>query len=392
MHKLLSKIFQSGKNRVQFVLAGGGFLIGMLLLLISLQLYLQIQAFLYERGQYAEYIILSKKVNMRNTLFMSRATFSPKEIKQLRAQPFVDQVGVFLSNQYEVTAYARGAVPFMSELFFEAVPDSLLDVQPEEWGWEEGDDFLPVILSKDMLNLYNFGYALGKGLPQLSPSSMGMLEIQVRVSGPGGRRNFKSRIVGFSERISSILVPRSFMLWANQNIGTGEQQNTSRLIIKVSNPQDPTLAQYLEQKNYQVNQDRLNASRAGAVIQIAMSIIGTIGLFFMILSLIIFSSNFRIILAEAKEEIRLLTQLGYTLSTLARFLIGYFSIFLALLLVLSLFGLYFGVGYLQDFMQERGFSTQTGIYPTVWVVALVFTGLTWLTNTLAVVSLIKKYT
>lgn len=53
-------------------------------------------------------------------------------------------------------------------LFFESVPDRFLDVRSDEWGFEEGSEFVPIILPRNYLNLYNFGFASTRGLPQVS--------------------------------------------------------------------------------------------------------------------------------------------------------------------------------------------------------------------------------
>ena len=391
MQKILRKIFRSRRGNAQFLFAGFGFLIGLLLMLISVQLYIQVQNFLKTKSKYSEYLILSKKINMSNTFLLSRATFRERDIKSLEKQPFIDQVGRFTSNQYQVVAKSRGAVPFFTELFFESVPDNMVDVKPSNWTWEEDSDFLPVILSQDMLNLYNFGYALGKGLPQLSPGMMGMVNINVHIIGPQGRRTFKAKVVGFSERIPSILVPENFMDWANANIGANEKNPPSRLIIKVNNPSDPALAEYLKKKNYQINEDRLNASKAGSVIQIAMSIIGLIGLFFIVLAFVVFSMNFRVMLAEARQEISLLIQLGYTPKHITRFLIVHFSTFILILLFVTSILLYFAVARIQEFLLDNGLNIATGIHPAVWLIAVLFTGLTLLMNLFSVFRSIKKY-
>lgn len=391
MQKILRKIFQSRRGNGQFLFAGLGFLVGLLLMLVSIQLYIQVQSFLRARGSYSEYLILSKKISLGNTLFLSRATFRESEIKDLEAQPFTETVGRFISNQYQVVAKSTGTVPFFTELFFESIPDDLLDVKPDAWGWKEDSDFLPVILSQDMLNLYNFGYALGKGLPQLSPGMMSVVNIKVQVIGIQGRRTFDAKVVGFSERIPSVLVPESFMLWANKNIGSSEEVPPSRIMLKVNNPADPAVAEYLNKKNFQINEDRLNASRAGSVIQIAMTIIGFIGLFFILLAFVVFSMNFRVMLAEAKQEISLLIQLGYTPHHITRFLIIHFSTFMAILLLITSVLLYYAVSYIEKFLLDNGISITTGIHPLVWLIAGIFAGLTLIINLFSVFRLIKKY-
>ncbi|MEO1652652.1 MAG: hypothetical protein AAFU64_03820 [Bacteroidota bacterium] len=277
MHRILRKIFQSRQTRGQFFFAGFGFLVGIFMLCMALQMYLSIQDFLQSRNKFSEYLMISKKIKLANTLTLSRPDFSPRELANLQKQEFCEQAAPFISNSFAVKAFAQGTIPLRTDLFFEAIDDQMLDIRPTEWRWSPEDDFLPIIISQDMINLYNFGYALGKGLPQIPGSMTKSLKLKVIISGPKGRRVFESRIVGLTERIPSILVPKTFMDWANQNIGSQKSQKPSRILMKVNNPADPKLASYLKRRNYQINQDRLNSSRAGALIQTAFSVIGLLG-------------------------------------------------------------------------------------------------------------------
>lgn len=52
---------------------------------------------------------------------------------------------------------------------------------------------------------------------------MGMMTLDVRLSGRGRTERMKGRIVGFSNRLNTILVPQAFMEWANATLGDGGQ-------------------------------------------------------------------------------------------------------------------------------------------------------------------------
>ncbi len=373
MNSTLHKIFRSKQTRGQFLFAGVGFLLGLLMLLLSTQLYIQVNRLFNPETNFPDFIIVSKKVSAANTFFMARAEFTPEQLEDLSKQTFVKQIGLFKANQFAAWSYGNEVIPIKTELFFESVPDEMLGEIPRKWGWEEGDDFVPVVMSQDFLNLYNFGYALAKGLPQISKSTVMLAPaLRVKIYGPQGRIYVNMKIVGFNERIPSMLVPESFMDWANQNIGAAREENPARVIMQVTNPAAPDLLEYIEAEGLQVNKDKLQASKAGGMVKVAMTVIGIIGVFFVLLSLVIFTMNFKVVLAEAKDEIRLLLQLGYTTQMLGKYLITNFVKFISGVALLTSGLLALALWQVQTFFVESGLELEGGIEPAVIVVGLIF--------------------
>lgn len=387
----MTNILWGKQSKWQFALAGIGFLLGLLILLVSLQLYLDVQRVLDEKARgSADYLILNKDISFANTLGFATSTFPDKEIDSLRKQPFVKRLGKFTTSQFQATIETSQTIPFYTQLFFESVPDAFLDEIPDRWRWNEASEQLPVIVSQDFLNLYNFGYALSQGLPQLSQGMLKLVPLTVTITGPKGQRTYQGRIVGFSNRIASVLVPDSFMQWANQHIGPGQDKQPSRLIVQVNDSSNPAIADYLTRLNYQTNNDKLKASQTGRIVQVVMSLIGLVGIFFIVLSFLIFTSNFRVIIAEAKEEIALLLQLGYRVGTISRHLLGYFVVFLALVLVMVLILLQLAVSRTQAFVQSQGIDLSGGVSPTVIFTGVGFITLCLVVNALSVRRLLRR--
>ena len=376
MHQILSKIFRARHQSLQGALAAGGLLVGLLMLLLATQLYLQINRIFYSKDNFSDYLIVSKKIALTNTLFMARADFSEEEITDLKSQSFVKEVAFFKSNQYAAWLYGSESIPIQTELFFEALPDQMLGEVPNDWRWQEGDDQVPIIVSQEFLNLYNFGYALAKGLPQISKSALKLApSFNVRIYGAQGSKIFKMRVIDLNERVPSILVPESFMDWANKNIGANRAEPPARLMLHVNNPSDPALQSYMEQKDWQVNQERLKASRAGGILQVLMSVLGLIGLLFISLSVAMFVMQFRVLIAESKEEIRLLLQLGYTPTMISRYLLGRFAALLGVIAVLAAALTGVSIFFLGSFLEESGLESSLWPEPLVIVLGLAFMAL-----------------
>ena len=264
-----------------------------------------------------DYLVVNKKVSSANTVGGDAAVFSEDEIADLSSQPWVREVGRFRSVDYRVTAsVVAGGRGMSTYMFFESIPSRFIDVAGSRWGYRPGSAEVPVIISKDYLTLYNFGFASSAGLPQLSESLMGGMPLRLRISSDDGSRSgeFSGRIVGFSNRLNTILVPQEFMEWSNKEFGGGNQEpGTSRLIVDVSSPGDVAIAPYLESRGMEVAGDK-RASQASFLLNVATGVILGVGIVITILSFFILMLSVSILMERNREKIHTLLMLGYPLS------------------------------------------------------------------------------
>ena len=66
---------------------------------------------------------------------------------------------------------------------------------------------VPIILPRSYLAIYNFGFAQSQSLPKLSEGVVGMIELGIVLRGDGREERLKGRVIGFSSRLNTILVP-----------------------------------------------------------------------------------------------------------------------------------------------------------------------------------------
>lgn len=357
MNILLWKILLSKQGKWQLVIAGIGFSIGLFILLLSVQLYRDLQHVLAEqqsKEDQSSYLIINKQVSLLNTFDKSVSGFSAREIDTIKAQQFITSVGEFHTNQFRILADLTVQIGFSTDLFFEAIPDNFIDKKPEEFKWEEEKNFIPVIVSTEFLNLYNFGYSMTQSLPQLPPDAIKMIPFSVTVSGNGKSKKLAARVVAFSERIPSVLVPWDFMNWANKEFGSGEKP-PSRIMMEVKDPGDQRLKKFLDDKKYVANAEQMRFQKAGSILKTIVTITAGTGLLFVVLSLVIFVLNFQLILSRAKQEVDILLNLGYTRYSITRILSLQFAFVLLAVLFISLAGQYFAVGKMHEFFAQNGF-------------------------------------
>jgi hypothetical protein len=326
-YQLLKKIIQTGIGASRLVMAAGGLGIAMILLLIAIQAHTDFDQLLHNErnaNESADFLIINKKITNAMMGQNAKSEFTAGEMADLRKQPFTEAFGFITSNQYKVTAAAPGDLHFYTDMFFESVPDSFIDVKNDEWKWTPADNTIPIILPNDFLNLYNFGFALSQDLPQISQETVKALPMKITISQGMMTQEFTGRIVGFSDRISSFLVPVSFMDWANNKFGTGQAVPPSRVIIKTKDPSNPLLSKYLEDKGYTTNQDKIKYSKTKLIVQTIVSVIGFFGLILLVFALLVFSMFIQLVIASCKKEIQLLVTLGTAPRQLQRYLMRQF--------------------------------------------------------------------
>jgi hypothetical protein len=326
LRKILNKIFTAKLGISRLLLSGSGLIFGLTLVLLALQLYTSLLAVFKPEDTAGDYLTVSKDVGLSNMLFSKKAEFSEKELEDLRNQPFVENAGSFIAGHYKVRA-SSDRLGFSTDLFFESVPDQFIDNKPGAFRWHGGDDLVPIILTDQFIDMYNFGFAGANNMPQVSRSTIGLMPLKITLEGSGGTIGFNAKVVGFSSRISSVLVPEAFMLWANKNIGRTEKENPSRIIIKVNKQHAAEVEKYFEKNDLKVDQEKMRLNKIIGIADIMVSVLVGIGIAFIIFSLVIIVMNFSLLIYQAREEINLLRLMGYKNSDLFGHLFKYFLLF-----------------------------------------------------------------
>ena len=292
-------------------------LLGMLIVLLSLQFYRDVKPIFSEEDGFIrpDYLILSKRISALNTIGLgSVSTFSQKDMDDLKAQPFAKHVGAFTASQYKVACSLgiNGVAQFGTEMFFESVPDAFVDVDLKKWHFAEGDDVVPIILPRTYLAIYNFGFAQSQNLPKVSESIVGMVEMTISMRGGGRHEYIKGRVIGFSTRLNTILVPESFIRWSNARYAPEADTEPSRIILEVSNPADDAIVNYLNEKGYEMEDDKLDAGRMTFFLRLTAGIVMLVGLLISLLSFYILMLSIYLLVEKNTEKMRTLLLIGYS--------------------------------------------------------------------------------
>ena len=264
--RLLWKLLRchlSMAQTVGFTLAG---LVGMAIVLTALQAYRDVLPVFDRPDSFmrGDYLVLSKQVGALQAIGLGSSDFTAEELADLRAQPFVREAGAFTPADYRIKGtVGMGGVELSTYLFFESVPDRFLDVGAENWDYKAGDRDIPIIIPRNYLNLYNYGFARSQGLPQISEGIFRRVSLGIEIAGNGHREQFRGRIVGLSNRLNTILVPDAFIRWSNGRFGSGAAKQPARIIVETDRPVDAAVTDYLARKGYEAEGDRRDDGRRG---------------------------------------------------------------------------------------------------------------------------------
>ena len=288
-------------------------LIGMTIMLCGAQIYYDVKPMVTGESSLIgnDYMIVTRPVERVGG---EAPSFSVDEIEELRNEEFTVNIGLFSSSQYEV----YGSIVFNGRtlstmMFFESVPDEFVDVESQEWQFNPEEEFIPIIIPRNYLNLYNFGFSQTQSLPQITEEMIKRVELNIRISGNGHVDNYTARIVGFSDRLNTILVPMSFMQWANNYYANcSGMEEPKRLIIELHNPGAPEVTSYLEEHGYIAEDKPSESSKALWLLQLSIMVIVGIGLIFSILSIIILTLSIYLLLQKNITKLDNLMLIGYT--------------------------------------------------------------------------------
>ncbi|RKW52170.1 MAG: ABC transporter permease [Prevotella sp.] len=353
-------------------------LFGMIIVLLSVQFYQDVIPVFTAEDSFmrSDFLIVNKKIGTASTISGSSNTFNQTEVDDLAQQPFVSRMGKFTNANYKADVSMRvNGVSVLNngEISFESIPDSFVDTPLRNWNYQPGEKTIPIILPRIYLTMYNFGFAQTHALPKLSDGLVGMIDFHIFVHGKHREAQFKGKVIGFSNRLSSILVPQAFMDWSNDTFASGETHAPTRLIVQVNNPSDPQFTKYLDQKGYEIENDKLNTEKTTYFLRLLVMMVVGVGLVISALSFYILMLSIYLLVQKNTHKLENLLLIGYRPAQVA---LPYQMLTIGLNLLiygLALLAIFFARSYYMDLIETLFPNIEDGnMLPAIAVGALLF--------------------
>jgi hypothetical protein len=341
--KPIQSLLQTGTSATSRWLSYAGLGIGVLLLLCSVQMLVNIQQLLkgniIRKGGF-DFISITKKVTFENAGNYETANFDQKEIDELKSHPLVAGAAPLIPTQFQLELIVPGVFSTPTTLYLEALDKDFIDTVPANFRWEKEGDTIPLIISAQFFEVFN-ALARSNGMTQISEKMAATITPEIICHGLDTTYNYKGKWSAFSDRINTVLAPREFVDWANLKFSGGRPERFGRVYVKTKDADNKELMNFLDSKGYKVNKDKTKLGSAKKVLEGIFTGLAVFGLLIVILALMLFSFYLQLVIAKSRESIQLLLTLGYSPKWLGnnlskKFIPTYILIILAALAVTEL--------------------------------------------------------
>lgn len=313
----LKDILTSKRRGIQYWVTLIGILIGLITSVLAIVLAFDIKSGTdSENDVFGENtIVIQKEVSRLTSLGLNATEFTDDEIRNLEKLDFIREVAPFKTANYEVGISENpgdGLPGFYAEMFLQSVPNSFLsDIDSSVWIWETEEDIVPIILPRDFLTLVNYGIAPSKGMPQISEELIKSVRLKLHLIGRNKRGVILGRVVGFSSKIASVLVPESFIDYSNLKYGFKQASAPSRLFLKTNSNSYADINELIKDMNLTVSENELSVAKISTYLIQMILLFFAFAFIILILSVLALVQYLQMSLYQFQYEVSLLIKLGY---------------------------------------------------------------------------------
>lgn len=268
-------LFSSRKNVLQQRISLLGTFVGGLILLISVHYLIRIHKYGRQHAFFSDNtFLLKKKISALSTLRLASNTFNATEITTLKNASFSGNVAPVINNQFSVSIQTDSPlVPyFRSDIFLQSVPSNFIGKNNLSWEWHPQDRFVPVILPQSFLVMVN-SYAQAHQLPPISTSIAKSIDLKLKIYDSKHHQFFKAKVIGFTAKIPSILVPQQFIQYGNRHFSTNQNKEITQVIVQVKKGKMGDFERYLSNNAITVDANNLFIGKLKSAAQLLFSML-----------------------------------------------------------------------------------------------------------------------
>jgi hypothetical protein len=323
---MLQKTFFKQQDRVQLSIAFIGALLGLTFLITSIHYLIKVNEF--GRGNEIlgpNTLIIQKKIGANNAFQLGKNDFTKREIELIKAESFVAAVEPIISNNFDVSLQTNSPVVpyFRTDVFLQTVNPTFIDVPAQKWTWKKGDAYVPLIMPRDFLVMLNT-FMSAKNIPTVSDEIAQSIPFEFTLKHGDRKEKMNVRIIGFTNEISSLLVPESFMKWANEQYGQSTDQKITQLMLAGKENQFGLVEGMLKEKHLESKNAQVLVGRLKSMIGTFIWIVLCVSILAVFLSGLVLIQYLQLLINKNNYKIKTLIRLGYHPKTLVNTFVRYF--------------------------------------------------------------------
>lgn len=323
---MLQKTFFKQQDRVQLSIAFIGALLGLTFLITSIHYLIKVNEF--GRGNEIlgpNTLIIQKKIGANNAFQLGKNDFTKREIELIKAESFVAAVEPIISNNFDVSLQTNSPVVpyFRTDVFLQTVNPTFIDVPAQKWTWKKGDAYVPLIMPRDLIVMLNT-FMSAKNIPTVSDEIAQSIPFEFTLKHGDRKEKMNVRIIGFTNEISSLLVPESFMKWANEQYGQSTDQKITQLMLAGKENQFGLVEGMLKEKHLESKNAQVLVGRLKSMIGTFIWIVLCVSILAVFLSGLVLIQYLQLLINKNNYEIKTLIRLGYHPKKLVNTFVWYF--------------------------------------------------------------------
>jgi hypothetical protein len=334
---MLKHILFNYQVKSQLYIAVIGAFLGFTFLITSIHYLIRVNEF--GRGEEilgANSIIIQKKITTFNSVNLAKTDFSEKEIQHINRQAFIERTEPILSNSFGISFQTDSdLVPyFRTDVFVQSLHSDFLKFDEQLWKWNESDEFVPIVLPHDFLVMLNT-FASASGLPQVSEDLAKSIGFKFKLYNDEHKEYQNARIIGFTNEVSAILIPESFMKYGNQKFPTANPAKVTQLMVQVKEGSFGDFENFLSGRSMESKASSMIVGKLKSIAGTLFLIVMAISVIAVFLASLVLIQYAQLIMTKNAYEIRTLLRIGYPPKAIIQTISRYFIRVFALISILS---------------------------------------------------------
>lgn len=360
---MLRKLLFSHQEKNQLIIAMIGSFLGITFLVTAIHYLIKVNEF----GEGSEILgpntlIIQKKVSNANTLGVAKTDFSEAEIEAMKKESFILDVKPVVSNNFDISFQTDDKlVPyFRTDVFVQSVDEGFLDVKSTKWKWKVTDSIVPIILPREFIVMMNT-FMSSSGIPQISDDLAKEIKFKFALKNEHQKEYVNARIIGFTNEVSAILVPESFMKYGNEKFGDSSTKKITQLMLSGKESEFGLVEIFLEKRHLESKNAQVVVGRLKSVVGTLILVILGVAIITVFLSGLVLIQYAQLLLSRNAYEVRTLMRIGYAPAQLIQHFFLYFVKIFGIIAVLGVAIFFCLKFYLDRLFIEGGLYIDTNL-------------------------------